>query len=728
MKVGRTGFALKSLIVIFLGFMVNYLSGYLIAYSQYLTFYKIKGLELINDEFIKKPLVAFDVLVLGGNSSKEVFIEINRIYSEPMFHVIFLCFYGYFVFSYFSKSKSMEKKDASDYGSHGSSRWATKKEIKPLMNEDEGFILGELNGSTVVHPKGKDTKGNDKTKLNQNVATFGGAGTGKTAGYAIPNILNNADNVGESMIITDPKGELYNKTSGYLRLKGYDILCFNLLDMTRSLRYNPLDYVTNTEEALSLANMIISNTEGKNNSGDSMWKNAEMAYFAALMMYLKETMPKELQTVKSVLQLGTRIGADEETLDDMFSGLPDDSEALEMYNIFRLAQDKTRAGILIGFGVRLKLWVSKNVANLTAASDFNLNQLGERKTALYLLIPDSNSTFDLIPALMIDQAFNELYKQAGRNDTERLTVDVRCFLDELANIAAINDFERKVSTMRSRGISVVPIFQSVTQFKNRYDQDRWSEILASSDTIVFLGTQDKLTAKYFSEKLGNTTLLINSLSESSNDRGNSESKSHNVIGRTLMTPDELERMGEDKVIIFQRGRYPMLLDKHFYFKQSQWANIPKVNWYSEIEPRRDPKLHVINPLAMKVVAAGEEIDVEEQAPEDSGGYISELLNDEKPVETVLDSHIQTSTIVTASINPELDNIEHPNPIETNKPVISNQDYEETEPSFSDGFDIETSEIQYEEIDINVEPNTEEDSPYDDNDYLSSLMEEDEYKH
>ena len=226
------------------------------------------------------------------------------------------------------------------------------------------------------------------------------------------------------------------------------------------------------------------------------------------------------------------------------------------------------------------------------------------------MIPDSDSTFDLLPALLLDQAFNVLYKQAGRNNTERLDVDVRCFLDELANIAAINDFERKVSTMRSRGISVVPIFQSITQFKNRYDKDRWSEILASSDTIVFLGTADKLTAEYFSKKLGNTTLLINSLSESSNGNGGSESKSHSMIGRALMNPDELERLEEDKVIIFQRGKKPMLLQKHFYFKQQKWSNIPKVNWYNEIKPRIDGKIKLIDPFGTyQTVAVAKEVEI-----------------------------------------------------------------------------------------------------------------------
>lgn len=355
------------------------------------------------------------------------------------------------------------------------------------------------------------------------------------------------------------------------------------------MRYNSLDFVDTIEDAMGLAEMIISNSGGM--SKDPMWSNAEIAYFSALMMYLKETRPKEEQHVKSILALGTKIGSDERVLDEMFFALPEDSEALEMYYIFKNAKDKTRAGILIGFGVRLKLWVSKNIAGLTSTSDFDLNQLGQRKTALFLLMPDSEATYDLLPALLIDQMFNRLYKQAGRNDSLRLDVEVLCILDELANIARINGFERKVSTMRSRGIAVVPIFQSLTQFKNRYDNDRWSEILSSTDTIAFLGTNDRETSKYFSDKLGNTTLLINSMSEGQNRT----SMSHNFMGRPLMTADELERMGENQVIIFQRGKNPMLIKKHMYYKQKQWKKLKKTNWHDDIKERNNNDFTVFKP-------------------------------------------------------------------------------------------------------------------------------------
>jgi len=589
LKVGKKGLAFKGIFILLSGLVVNYAIGYILAYYWYGKLFKIEGFVRAYNEFVKQPKLAFNVLIEGQTHGKEIFLKIHELYFDYRFQIAFWSIYLLVVAFRFSTRKVLKKQDASDYGSHGTARWASQKEIKEhLMKDDKGFILGEYKKQRIIHPMNSD--------LNQIISVFGGSGAKKSTSIAIPNILYNSVNVGSSLIVTDPKGELYNITSEFLRDQGYEVLLFNLLDMKKSLRYNPVDYVENTEEALRLSNMIISNTDGNAQTNDPMWKNAEMAYYAALMMYLKETRPKEEQHIKSILQFGTKIGRDEDLLDEIFDSLPDDSEALEMYNIFRLAQDKTRAGILIGFGVRLKLWVSKNVANLTAKSDFNLNQLGNRKTALFLLIPDNDSTYDLLPGLLIDQAFQELYKQAGMNDTGALEIRVRCILDEIANISTINNFERKVSSMRSRGISVVPIFQSITQFANRYDKDRWSEILSSSDTIVFLGTNDQKTAKYFSEKLGKTTLLINGITETSNDRGDSETKSHNFIGKPLLSPDELEKFPRNELIVFQSGRNPIKLKKHLYYKQNEWRDLKVINWTKTYPDRTDDKMKIFNPF------------------------------------------------------------------------------------------------------------------------------------
>lgn len=583
-----------SFIFIFLfGVLINIACIYLLAYILYIRGYGTNGVPELFNQLIMNPIDTFKILILGETNGIKRFEILHTVYSDIRIQLAF-CFF-YLAFMYLGKKKNLQKRDASEYGSHGSAKWADDREIKNSLQKDSnGFVLGEYKGKLAVHSL--------NSGLNDNITAFGGSGSGKSAGFSITNTLYNAEEVGESMIITDPKGELYNTTVPTLRKEGYEILAFNLLDPKRSNRYNPVDYVETIEDAMSLSEMIISNTGG--HGGDPMWSSAEIAYLSALTMFLKETRPKEEQHIKNVLRLGTRIGSDEELLDQLFFALPEDSEALEMYHIFKNAKDKTRAGILIGFGVRLKLWVSNNIAELTSKSDFDLNILGKKKVALFLLIPDDDKTFNLLPALLIDQAFQQLYRQAGRNDNLVLDVRVRCILDEIANLPGINDFERKVSTMRSRGISVVPIFQNIPQFRNRYDKDRWSEILGSTDTIAFLGTNDKETAKYFSEKLGRATILINSKSESDKH----SSLSHNFIGRDLMTPDEIERLPADTLIVFQRGKNPMKIKKHFYYKQKKWKNIEKTNWVTDIPLREKSEMKIID---LKEVLPNEEIPIED---------------------------------------------------------------------------------------------------------------------
>lgn len=658
MEINKKKYVFRFAVFLILAAFLDILWGYLIAQLEYLREYNMLGFKLFYYEFFLNPKDALNALLFAKTGDNSLWQTIHAKYFSLESQLIFFTIFVYASFKILLPDKKFKKQNASDFGSHGSARWATKDEIKKnLLKDKNGFILGEYNGELAVHPK--------ESKLNQIITTFGGSGSGKSAGYSITNTLYNAEEVGESLVITDPKGELYNTTSKHLKENGYNIRVFNLLDMKRSDRYNPMEYIETTEEALSLANMIISNTEGKTPKGDSFWKDAEMAYFASLMMYIKETRPKDEHHIKSVLQFGTRIGQDEDLLNAIFSQLPEDSEALEMYNIFKLAEDKTRANILIGFGVRLKLWVSKNIAQLTRTNDFDLNELGRRKTALFLIIPDSDSTYDLLPGLLIDQLLQELYKQAARNDNLRLNVDVRFILDELANIAAINDFERKVSTMRSRGISVVPIFQSLTQFKNRYDNNRWSEILASSDTIVFLGTNDKDTAKYFSDKIGNTTLLVNSVSQSENQKGSSQSKNHSFMGRALITADELEKLPEDEVIIMQRGRYPVRVKKHFWYKQTQWKNVKKVNWSNDIPEREDPPLSIFNPLLKPEQIYNHEIASTKEKQDESLEFLNEVeneTNEENEIITKNNAYIEENYELMyeeeeISIEEELENIE-----------------------------------------------------------------------
>ncbi len=304
------------------------------------------------------------------------------------------------------------------------------------------------------------------------------------------------------------------------------------------------------------------------------------------------TPPTRLPSGWSVYELGTNIGSDKQVINSFFGQLSSDSEARAMFNLFNSNKsDTTRAGIIMGLGVRLQLWVSQQVSQLTSWSDFDLQDLGRKKIALFLLLPDDRSTYDILPTLMIDQCIQVLYKQASQNPSGRLQMPVCMILDELANIATINDFERKVSTMRSRGVSVVPIFQSLGQFQRRYDDERWSEILASCDTTLFLGSNDQVTTNYISDELGKTTLMVSSLSENKEEMMSVARRNLDHIERLIQSPDELRRLPKDQLIVMQKGQYPAMLKKCFYFKQREWKALHKVDWSTDLPEREDPPLN-----------------------------------------------------------------------------------------------------------------------------------------
>lgn len=554
-------------------------------------------------------------------------LKIRQVYYHPVTTIITILFYVRVIVNIIPKKRVLIREEISDLGTHGSSKWSKEEEIYDVLSQtDVGFILGELNNRKLVHPR--------KTKLNQIITTIGGSGSGKTAGYVITNVLNCIDTVGESVIVTDPKGEIYNKTSNYAREKGYNVFYFNLLDMSKSMRLNLLEHVRTAEDAMSISEMIILNSGGKNSSSDPMWANAELSYFCALILYIQETMDRKYMTIKNVLELGTEFGKEPECLDALFSVLPRDSEARGYYKIFSQAEGKTRSGILIGFGSRLKLWVSREISLLTSSSDFDLSILGKEKSILYLLTRDSEKTFDLIPGLIMTQAFKVLYDQANNNETERLEVPVRVLGEEMANVAKIEELERKVSTMRSRDISIVPIFQNITQFKNRYNEGLWSEILGSSDTLVYLGSNDMDSNEFFSKMLGKGTVVTNSLSESQNSGNENEGQNLTTIGRNLLDPNEMTKTLKNKCIIIQRGLDPILADKHFYFKQDKWSEIEVTHWNKlPVNERQNHTLINIDKIratAEALVAAAEE---EAKISQDSSS-IATILNDSIPTSVV----------------------------------------------------------------------------------------------
>lgn len=601
----------RVLFILFFGMLMNIAIGYVLVGLFYLVEYKIQGLTMYQD-FLSQPGTALSMLILGEPEGGEVWEKIRRVYWNPWLQ---LAFWAYVLYSAvrvgFGFGLKSSKKEASDYGSHGTARWATKREIMRRFTGDEkGIILGKFKGKPLIHPI--------KSPLNQFVVVFGGSGSGKSTGLVIPNILHTSKHLGESIVVTDTKGELYNATAATLRSRGYDVWVLNLLDPRRSMRYNPLDFVQETKDAASLATTIIKNTTNPNarDAGD-FWERAEHALLTALILYVKETCAPEEQHLASVLEIGLSIGDNPEAMDALFKRLPRHSAARTAYRIFDQSEDRTRSSILTGFGNRLRLWAEPEIQRLTAKTDIDLEQLGEpgRKIALYILTPSYDSTFDMIPAMVVDQAFQQLYRKAERMPGNRLATPVRLFLDELANIAPISELRRKVATMRGYGISAFLIFQSKSQFENRYGKEVAAEVIDSCDTRLLLGTNDPGTQEYFSKLLGETTILIESQSENKGGKSESTGRSRSYTHRKLMTPDEVGRLDPDDLIIFQRGQFPVLARKNYMFEWPDWNQYPQDHW-ANLPERADEPISIFEPEIEKKeeVVLGKEVFEAESLP------------------------------------------------------------------------------------------------------------------
>lgn len=439
---------------------------------------------------------------------------------------------------------------APEYGSHGSARWATDRDLRRHLRADgSGLILGKSGGKPLVLPA------DPTAPHNQLAIIFGGPGSRKTRTFVIPNTLTEDE---ASLVITDPKAEMYAHTAEDLRQRGYRIQVLNLLDKVHSDRWNPLDYVGSVGDATDLATSIVANTTNPNRvKGDPFWDNAEQALLTALILYVKHHRPPVEQHLASVLELGTE--PPPEVLDHIFRLLPRDSAARRFYRTFLRAEERVRAGILAGFGSRLQLWNDPEVVGLTANSDLRLEDLAAEKTAMYLIIPDSTATYAPLTALFYQQLFQTLYREADQNGGA-LPRRVRCRMDEVANCGFIPELDKRLSTMRSRLVSVEMILQSLGQLKNRYPQ-QWSELIGCCDTMLYLGGNDMETAQYVSGKLGNTTILVSSQGDSLGQTHRSHSENQSYQGRPLLYPDECMRLPADQSLVLLKGCDPARVTK-----------------------------------------------------------------------------------------------------------------------------------------------------------------------
>ena len=446
---------------------------------------------------------------------------------------------------------------------YGSARWGTAADIAPYMDKDffQNIPMTQTERITMAsRPK------QPKYARNKNILVIGGSGSGKTRFFCKPSLLQ----AHSSYVCTDPKGTLLPEIGAFLERKKYRIKCLNLINFRKSMKYNPLSYIRSEKDILKLVNALIMNTKGEGEkSSEDFWVKAERLYYSALIGYIWYEATEEEKNFITLLDLinASEAREDDETyqspVDLLFSQLEErepDHFAVKQYRKFKMAAGKTLKSILISCGARLAPFDIKELRDLMEYDELELDTLGDQKTALFVILSDTDSTFNFVAALMYSQLFNLLCDKADDFYGGRLPVHVRLILDEFANIGQIPNFDKLIATIRSREISASIILQSQSQLKTIY-KDAADTIVGNCDSTLFLGGKEKSTLKEISELLGKETIDLYNQSE---NRGSqvSHGLSYQKLGKELMTQDELAVMDGGKCIFMLRGVRPFLSDKY----------------------------------------------------------------------------------------------------------------------------------------------------------------------
>ena len=441
---------------------------------------------------------------------------------------------------------------------HGSAGWAENGEEYEVLSRTEGFILAKDHFMPMIPnpPPGK----------NGNILVIGGSGSGKSASFAIPNAMQMLG----SYCFTDPKGELYDRTAGLLKKHGYHVHVINLADPKYSDGYNPLAHIRNTMD-VDIITKIISQKDNKggNKGGDPFWDQTSEALLKAMIYYILFNRPKEEHSLASCAAL-VRYGAENEGEDlmEIFKSLPFDNPARRQFDNIRLGSEKTFANILVSLAAKLSAFDSEDIAALTACNSFEFEDLAKEKSVVYFITPESHGTYDFIMNIFFSQMFQRLYEFGDQNNGA-LPVPMFLILDEFANIGRIPNFERILSTCRSKKLHISIILQSLDQIEEIYDEKMAQIIMANCSTQLFLGSNAQKTLETFSKLLGEKTISHDSTSRST-DKDNStsgHSYSDQIMARALMTPDELRRLDTDDCLIFIQAMKPIKTRKYWYYNK-----------------------------------------------------------------------------------------------------------------------------------------------------------------
>ena len=474
----------------------------------------------------------------------------------PKFMLIALVAYAGAICIYYSSQQNRRPGEE-----HGSAKWGNVHEINRKYKDKD-------DSKNVILTKNLRMSMNGKLHMrNLLQIVVGGSGAGKTRFLVKPNImLANA-----SFICTDPKGEIARATIPLLLQNGYVVKVFDLIEPANSDSYNPFHYIRKDSDVFRLINNFIQNTTPKNASqSDPFWEKSEIALDAALMLYLLHEAPKYEQNMEMILTMIENGAAKEDDddykspLDLLFEALEEeqpDHIALRQYRIFKQAAGKTAKSILISAAVRLASFTLPEIQNITNVDALELGKLGERKQAIFCVIPDSNdNSLNFLVGMLYTQAFQELYYQADKVHHGSLPVPVRLMFDEFANVALPDGYARLQATMRSRNIMSTIILQNISQLKALFKDD-WEGIIGNADSFIYLGGNEQSTHKYISELLGKETIDTKTSSQSKGRNG-SFSQSFQQTGRELMTPDEVRRLDNKNAIVFVRGERPVIDEKY----------------------------------------------------------------------------------------------------------------------------------------------------------------------
>lgn len=472
--------------------------------------------------------------------------------------------YSFSYLAYYYNRKNYRRNEE-----YGSAKWANNKAVNKKYAEKDYYSNKILSQNVRIGLDGR------RHRRNLNTLVIGGSGAGKTRFFGKPNLMQ----CNISFVILDPKGEQLRDVGNLLEKEGYVIKVVDLINMNRSHCYNPFRYIKDDKDVLKLITNLIRNTTPKGSqTNDPFWEKSETALLEALCLYLLHEAPEEEQNFTMVMEMiaAAEVKEDDEEyqspLDELFERLEirnPNSLALKQYKIYKQAAGKTAKSILISVGVRLSAFNLESIASLTATDELELDLVGERKTAIFAVIPDNDSTFNFLIGMLYTQLFQMLYYQADIVHGGALPVPVHFLMDEFANVALPDEFDKLLSTMRSRLIFVSIIIQNLAQIKGLY-KDSWESIVGNCDTLYYLGGNEQSTHKFMSEYLGKETLDTNTYGKSSGRSGN-YSTNYQQAGRELLTPDEVRLLDNDYGLLFIRGERPVFDKKYDILKH------PRIN-------------------------------------------------------------------------------------------------------------------------------------------------------